>query len=586
MANVAPVSHGTAAAHSNPEAARKWYKRFSGIRKRLIYGQLYKPLKSDDSIRLLRLEPGKGDDPIVCTLQPTGLRGNHQPYEALSYVWGSRNSFGEITCNKQKIIIGKNLRHALHRLRKPGSPRMIWVDALCINQDDPRERGHQVRQMHFIYKKAAKVLVWLGKDHYGEAHDAFSTICSIANTCNVKKWIPRPATFRETTRGTLPPDTPEPPPLDSPLWEAVQSLFYNEWFVRMWVIQEITLASSADMIWGDCEIDWKWVGISVDHIRQDTKLHALLDSRNLQNAYFMHYICGQNLDRNPNSQPFLHLLDWARSFDVSDPKDKIYGLLGFPTKYTSLEKGSVFLEPDYTLDIHEIYTEVAYKIIQQDSTLDLLSFVTHDHKSILPSGELQFEFPSWVPDWSQKIALPYMPFVDLRDATKALEACIKACLKKGDGPRTVATTITAGRCEHGWIIRNEERHLADFAAFLLELDPDWLKDSWPEESEYLTELAEDIGNADRSKEALWRYTCYRTPFFTKKGKLGIGPGAMQDGDLICVLFGSQVPFVIRTEGDHYRFIGECYVGDIMEGEAIDMWEAGSEEVVEKVFEMR
>ncbi|KAF2491003.1 HET-domain-containing protein [Lophium mytilinum] len=592
---------------------------------------LYDDLPTDDSVRLLRLERGSGDDIITCNLSHTRLHEGHQAYEALSYVWGQRSDAKEVICNKQKVFVTGNLHQALKRLRKPDVARWIWVDAVCINQEDPGERGHQVRQMHAIYKGACRVIVWLGDDFYDEGHNAFSIVCAIANTSHMNPWVQRPATFRSLRKNPPPTDTQYPPDLGSQLWRSVTSLFLNNWFVRMWVIQEIVLAQEATLIWGDVEIDWKWVGIAVDHIRQDTKLHALLESRNMQNAYFMHYICGQQLDKNPNTHPFLHLLDWARSFDVSDPRDKIYGLLGFPTKHTNLEKGDVFLEPDYTQTVHEIYTEVAKKVLNQDNTLDLLSFVTHEYTSIDAEGKLKFEFPSWVPDWSQKIvvfpfmgfgsgngfqastsmpmeeipcdnpnwlrlkgvevdvvttALPYFPFCDLIDAESKLVNWVKSAASKGDTAEMIANTLTAGRCEHGWLLDDDDRHIGDFIAFLDEQDPDWVKENWPDDYPRLLEIASDHGNPDRGKEALWRYSCYRTPFHTKKGKLGLGPGTLQNDDIICVLFGAQVPFVIRPEGDYYRFIGECYIGDIMHEEAVDAWKEGSEEVTERVFELR
>jgi hypothetical protein len=485
--------------------------------------------------------------------------------------------------------------------------------------------------MHAIYKGASKVIVWLGEDFYDEGHDAFAIVCAIANTSHIKPSIVRPATFHSKRKNPPITDTDNPPVLKSTKWRSAHSLFLNNWFVRMWVIQEIVLAREATLFWGDVEIDWKWVGIAVEHIRADTKLHALLESRNMQNAYFMHYICGQQLDKNPNTHPFLHLLDWARSFDVSDPRDKIFGLLGFPTKYTDLEAGNVFLEPDYTQTVHEIYTAVAKKILDQDKSLDLLSFVTHEHSSINPEGELKFDYPSWVPDWAQKIvvfpfmgfgsgnsfhastsipmeilpcdnpnwlrlkgvevdvvstALGYFPFCDLLQAAQPLVDWVKSAASKGDTAENIANTLTAGRCEHGWLLDDDDRHVGDFIAFMNEQDPAWVQENWPDDFPRLLEIADEHGNPDRGKEMLWRYSCYRRPFFTKKGKLGLGCGTLQDGDFICVLWGAQVPFALRKEGDFYRFIGECYIEDIMHEEAVEAWKAGSDEVIERVFELR
>ena len=166
-------------------------------------------LESAEEIRLLTIEPGVYDDLIECSLANVSLR--EQPsYEALSYVWKSCNPltpppfdqemtvakagkdgaisekmrFGDladreeyinlyhrvggyyrpgiVVCDGIEITIGGELYMALKRLRFANSKRVLWVDAVCINQDDLEERKLHVQFMGQIYTKAKKVLVWLG----------------------------------------------------------------------------------------------------------------------------------------------------------------------------------------------------------------------------------------------------------------------------------------------------------------------------------------------------------------------------------------------------------------------------------------
>ena len=77
---------------------------------------------------------------------------------------------------------------------------------------------------------------------------------------------------------------------------------------------------------------------------------------------------------------------------------------------------------------------------------------------------------------------------------------------------------------------------------------------------------------------------YRRFFITKKGYLGLGPGPMEVGDSVCVLFGGKTPFILRKEEDHFKLIGESYIHGIMEGEVIQQFEAG--ELEEQWFEIR
>lgn len=75
-----------------------------------------------------------------------------------------------------------NLKSALQHLRTPTMPRMIWIDALCINQEDDAERGHQVRQMDQIYRNCSRVCIWLG-DAEDDSDLAMELINSIRESC-------------------------------------------------------------------------------------------------------------------------------------------------------------------------------------------------------------------------------------------------------------------------------------------------------------------------------------------------------------------------------------------------------------------
>lgn len=112
-------------------------------------------------IRLVILEPGASGDPICCRLEQCDLREEPQ-FEALSYFWGPAVDMKEITCSERKALVSPNLDLALRALRYPDIERVLWVDALCINQVDKVELDAQVNMMGYIYSCAERVLVWLG----------------------------------------------------------------------------------------------------------------------------------------------------------------------------------------------------------------------------------------------------------------------------------------------------------------------------------------------------------------------------------------------------------------------------------------
>ncbi|OAG13561.1 heterokaryon incompatibility, partial [Alternaria alternata] len=84
-------------------------------------------------------------------------------FEALSYVWGSQEGLKQITCNNMSLSVTKNLFEALMALREgDDEDRYLWVDAICIDQNNPAEKAVQVRNMLTIYEKAVRVIAWLG----------------------------------------------------------------------------------------------------------------------------------------------------------------------------------------------------------------------------------------------------------------------------------------------------------------------------------------------------------------------------------------------------------------------------------------
>ncbi|KAN0122073.1 Heterokaryon incompatibility protein (HET) domain containing protein [Hyaloscypha variabilis] len=124
------------------------------------------PLTGPQDIRLLKLLPGSVDEPVKCTLLPYTIESPDQQlnYEAISYEWGSPGQYATIELNGQKYQIQANLFAFLKILRSGivGEGRVLWADAVCINQKDIQERGRQVRIMRKIFKQADRVLSWLG----------------------------------------------------------------------------------------------------------------------------------------------------------------------------------------------------------------------------------------------------------------------------------------------------------------------------------------------------------------------------------------------------------------------------------------
>ncbi|KAJ1329788.1 HET domain-containing protein [Microdochium nivale] len=132
-------------------------------------------------IRLLRLLPAASPtQPVYCRLSHAPLEDTTKTiYEALSYTWGKDGRTETIRLDDQDFAVTANLREALLALRDPHSTRVLWIDAICINQDDVEERAHEVVRMLRIYQLASRVVVWLGSSsdnselaiqHFHELH--------------------------------------------------------------------------------------------------------------------------------------------------------------------------------------------------------------------------------------------------------------------------------------------------------------------------------------------------------------------------------------------------------------------------------
>ncbi|KOC10748.1 hypothetical protein AFLA70_197g002161 [Aspergillus flavus AF70] len=191
----------------------------------------YSPLPQG-CIRLLRLLPSeKSDSRLQGHLfnYPLGLlAAKTHLYEALSYVWGDLNNSRLISLGNYDFPVTKNLHTALLYLRDQYIERIIWVDALCINQEDLNEKGEQVRRMAEIYSKASRVIVWLGHME-NHSNEALETIRIAAQ---------------------------RPHGVDDKLTrEAVFCLLRRPWFERIWVLQEVASARQILIKGGDTEMD-------------------------------------------------------------------------------------------------------------------------------------------------------------------------------------------------------------------------------------------------------------------------------------------------------------------------------------------
>lgn len=188
--------------------------------------EAYRPLRSEE-IRLLHLNPGKFDDELTCALHHVYLPENPS-YEALSYTWGLKTSPISLYVDDIAVSITENLESALRHLRYEKDVRILWVDAVCINQSDMLERMAQVSQMDILYSKAEKTVIYLG-DLDEESSTALDLMVMFSDD---QHWNQLPIWTDASQRE-----------LDLKKLETIKRLWKYPWWNRVWVIQEVALAN-------------------------------------------------------------------------------------------------------------------------------------------------------------------------------------------------------------------------------------------------------------------------------------------------------------------------------------------------------
>ncbi|RKL39845.1 hypothetical protein BFJ72_g6574 [Fusarium proliferatum] len=228
---------------------------------------MYQPITGDREIRLLTLEPGAREDVLECELVNAELSWRTR-FEALSYAWGDDNTKLELKCSGHIIGVMANLHDALLDLRLPTQRRVLWIDALCINQADNDEKSKQIRLMHEIYSQAQEVLIYLGRSD-ASVHGAIESmrwldwklmplyVRQFLLSSNigmasffVEKWTKmKPINHQDFN------------------WDPIINLLRRPWFQRTWVIQEAVIPKHAKVICGDQSIAWAKVLRIVDAIK-------------------------------------------------------------------------------------------------------------------------------------------------------------------------------------------------------------------------------------------------------------------------------------------------------------------------------
>lgn len=357
------------------------------------YGYKYLRL-GEREFRLVRLHPGQGDEIPHCSLVVDNI-DEASSYEALSYVWGDATITRQILLSDEGPSVSfstphlfnvtVNLYDALLHLRLPERPRILWIDALCINQGDVSERNEQVALMSKIYKQSHRVVAWLGQSDPASDY----LLSNLHQAFEPGFWSVEEHAAQESIPPRLTPTL---------LRKLLEKLLRNDYWSRIWIVQELMLASTATIMIGKRQVDWEDIRTAVElcqgtrHTLSSQPQHSGISSSNIQNALTLlgarqslwhTSALGDSLV--PHLALGILLIEFLH-FRASDPRDKVYALL-------SMARPDTIIDVDYSKTISQVWVETATAIIEERRSMDWIV------PRLSPRSTTQ-ELPSWAPDWS------------------------------------------------------------------------------------------------------------------------------------------------------------------------------------------
>ncbi|KAM0552659.1 hypothetical protein ACHAPJ_007756 [Fusarium lateritium] len=575
-------------------------------------------------IRVLVIHEGYNNDPVECSLKIVSLDKVPACFDALSYVWGNSNETKNVIVNHLSVTVTKSLAKALEKLRDHSVPHApisdqrpltIWVDAVCINQDNLLERSQQVEMMGDIYSSARHVFIWLGD---GDEHTDFAL--DMMSSTDFQYGLINLAISRRR------------PHQEEIMVDVIfkDILCKSEWWQRVWVRQEFILATNEPVfccgdkmilsnhlfesflalprswnypemenIWDECR---KKVGSPLGNADANNGIH-LLSLRHIRESFWLRGAL-------PVCDVFRYLV---RSCKATDPRDLVYGVLGLLEQQDQAQ-----ITVNYKLEPMQIYQQVGYLLWKQHPVQTL--------SELLPTFNFHGNdngFPSWVPDfasqplrgwrdhrtihtprpWRSQIKNPFKSdrnvlllqglmldvvenvvvtpneFCDLEEIAPVLrdiEELLLEAINRFIPPHSPLKPLSVLKRQES-VLQTLTKSAVETGALFPGLDDEqvWARLIGRETGSLGT--AEELANDERGK--LFRRLSImlkgkflgRKVLITEAGFVGIGSLQIEVGDIIAFIFGTTAPLVLRRYGLNYRMVGCAYVSGLMDPDLLNRY---------------
>ncbi|KAK3619985.1 hypothetical protein LTR56_023685 [Elasticomyces elasticus] len=386
--------------------------------------RLYTPITKWQT-RILRLHAGTKDTPLRADLLVAGLihdegivldwtTNESVSYEAISYSWGSDKATKLITVNGQDCYINPSLASALRRFRYRTTTRYLWADQLCVHQTDDAEKSVQVRNMFTIFRKAERVIAWLGEEREGTGGALESYLQSDAMRTSEQKG-----------EGGAEIIVVE----DEEHYDTLAAVCLTPWPRRVWIQQEDFAARQLTVHYGRCsftleqykdlvktmrdsqikskqtELERQWSSLK-DLTMSDEHMIVLNRAKVVSTTWVTSMkspftveeadLIGHDESDSAYISTLLEtVLSRSRNLEASNSRDYIYALLNLthhPIADNELLANAIAI--DYSRSVERIYEDVTRSILNRDQSLRILKYGSR-HKA----SRVGLELPSWVVDW-------------------------------------------------------------------------------------------------------------------------------------------------------------------------------------------
>jgi hypothetical protein len=561
--------------------------------------------------------------PLECTLFTASLDAIPN-YDALSYVWGDQSNPSQILLNENVFSITENLGEALLELQSSMMPQRLWVDAICINQADMKERSEQVIKMRQIFQLASSTIAWLGPATR-DSELAFSLLSQLEKQQHQKCNCIEDSNARCSTVSHI--------ILHSKNFIALQALgvlFSRDYWQRVWIVQEVVMARSVIILCGKSSIRWSSLSAIQRMLKRDTHRKDL-DKISHRNPYPFGvfrtllstggpFSLKGNFDYDSSS--LLDTLVFHAHKQATDARDKVFALVQLTG---ARNDGKLVIS--YEKSVKEVYTDVVIFVVTTTNQLDIIcARPRQDHK--------KYNLPSWVPSWEFSgdydaeliVSMNFysaaaktkadVKFSEDRNILVAKGFCLGTVTNCSSPPSSTKTSFmdipNAISTFHSWhqlVADTRGTSVAQQEALCrTALRGNFSEDLWPRHTCLSYTLQAILGSivrksqvlcpdididdlllqhAEKGKEFknLEDLDSYHVKqlsqciydhriFFTSSKLMGLTRNALENDDIVCILLGCASPIALRPLNGDFVLLGSVYIDEYMFGKGINEYDQG------------